>query len=278
MSRQNILFKRDFLDNLRVNIIFSAYTHCWQGWREFDYIPDFNKFYFICDGDGLIKICDEEFYPHKGQLVLMPAGIRQSYSTISKDTFKKYWCHFTAKIGDINVFDFFDVPYVIDIDNVNELEELFKELIALHNDQKLSAMLREKAVMTEIIACFIEKANVEDFKVSRFASLEKIDSVVKYIDSHISENLSVESLAEHFHFHPNYFTRIFKKYMGLPPIQYINKMRIERAKYLLRTTDLQINEIAAGTGFLDVYYFSRSFKSLTGYSPSDFRNISPNSF
>lgn len=273
MGRQNSQFQKDFLDNLRVNIIISAFTHCWAGWREYDYTPDFNKFYFICDGEGLIRIEDKEFYPRKGQLVLMPAGVRQSYSTISNNTFKKYWCHFTAQIGDINIFDFFDTPYVIDIDDMDRLVSLFEELIMLHNDQKIYTVLREKAVMTEIIAYFLESANIEDFKVSKFALLEEINSVVKYIESHISENLTVETLAERFHFHPNYFTRIFKKYMGLPPIQYINKMKIERAKYLLKTTSMQVNEIAVKTGFSDVYYFSKFFKGFTGYSPSDFRNI-----
>ncbi len=273
MDRNGAQFQKGFLDNLQLDIIVSAYTHCWEGWHEDDYVSDFNKFYFICDGEGMVKILDREFYPQKGQLVLMPAGVRQSYSTISSNTFKKYWCHFTAKIGDINIFDFFKLPYIIDVDDCGRLEKLFGELISLQDSQKLYMILKEKAILTEIIAYYLEKAELESFNFSKFASIEKIDSVLKYIQNHISENLTVEVLASLVHFHPNYFTHIFKKYMGIPPIQYINKMRIERAKYLLKTTDLQINEIALRTGFCDVYYFSKSFKSFAGYSPSDFRNI-----
>jgi len=245
----------------------------WNDWSEFSYTPEYNKFYFICEGEGLIKIGDEEFYPQKGQLILMPAGVLQSYSTINKNTFKKYWCHFTAKIGDINIFDFMEVPYIIKVDDIDKLKNLFEELIALQENQTLFTLLKEKAILIEILAYYLEKAKVENFRFSKFSSIEKLNNVLKYIQDHISENITVEALANFVHFHPNYFTHIFKKYMGIPPIQYIIKIRFERAKYLLKTTELQINEIAIKTGFCDVFYFSKSFKNYSGYSPSDFRNI-----
>lgn len=273
MSGNSLRFQKDFLDNLQINIIVSAYTHCRDDWNEFDYTPDYNKFYFIWDGEGLIKIGDEEFLPTKGQIILMPAGVLQSYSAINKNTFKKYWCHFTAKIGDINIFDFMEVPYIVNVTDIDKLKKLFEELIALQENQKMFTLLKEKAILLEIIAYYLEEAKVENFKLSKFSSIEKLNSVLKYVQDNISENITVETLANSVHFHPNYFTNIFKKYMGIPPSQYINKIRIERAKYLLKTTDLQINEIAVKTGFCDVYYFSKSFKNYSGYSPSDFRNI-----
>lgn len=273
MDGNGAQFQRDFLMNLQLNIIVSAYTHCKDNWSDFDYTPDYNKFYFICEGEGLIKIGDREYHPKKGQMVLMPAGILQSYSVVNSNTFKKYWCHFTAKIGDINLFDFIDVPNIINVDDNEKLMELFEELIAAQENQKLYSLLKEKAILTEIISYYLEKAQADNFKLSKFSSVEKINSVLKYIQEHISENITVEILANHVHFHPNYFTNVFKKYMGMPPIQYINKIKYEKAKYLLKTTGLHINEIASRTGFCDIYYFSKSFKNYSGYSPSDFRNI-----
>ena len=273
IDMKNLQFQKDFLVNLQLNIITSAYTHCWENWSDFNYTPDYNKFYFICDGEGLIKIGEEEFFPQKGNMILMPAGVLQSYSTINNNTFKKYWCHFTAKIGDINLFDFIDVPYQIIVDDNEKLKNLFEELILQQENHKLYSRLKEKAILTEIISYYIEKANVESFKFSNFSSIEKLNNVLKYIQDHISENITVEMLASFVHFHPNYFTNIFKKYMGLSPIQYISKIRFERAKYLLKTTDLQVSEISNKTGFCDIYYFSKAFKQYSGFSPSDFRNI-----
>ena len=269
----NIQFHKDFLENLQLNIITSAHTHCWENWYDYDYTPEYNKFYFICDGEGLIKIGSDTFYPQQGNLVLMPAGIMQSYSTINTNTFTKYWCHFTAKIGDINLFDFIDVPYLIKVEEYEKVEHLFKELILQQENDKLYSRLKEKALLTEIISYYVEKANVENFKFSKFSSMEKLNNVLRYVQEHISEDITVEMLASFVHFHPNYFTKVFKKYMGISPIQYINKIRFEMAKYLLKTSDLQVNEIASKTGFCDIYYFSKAFKHYSGYSPSDFRHI-----
>jgi YesN/AraC family two-component response regulator len=56
--------------------------------------------------------------------------------------------------------------------------------------------------------------------------------------------------------------------MGIPPIQYINRRRIEKAQQLLLSSDDSLYRIAAQVGFADVYYFSRLFKQYVGLAPS----------
>lgn len=273
MDENHYRFQKDFFANLQLNIITSAFTHCWNTWRETDYVPDYNKFYFIIDGEGWLKIGDTEYYPRPGQLFLMPAGVRQSYSTINSNTFLKYWCHFTAKIGDVNLFDIIKTPYYLDVPDVSKVKGLFAELIKEQDNHRLYARLREKALLNELISYFIENTNVDSLRFSSLSIMEKLNGILKYIEEHIDENISVEQLAGRLHFHPNYFTRVFKKYMGMPPIQYISKARLEKAKYLLRTTGLQISEIAEKTAFCDIYYFSKAFKNYTGFTPTDYRGI-----
>ncbi|MDG0791526.1 AraC family transcriptional regulator [Cohnella ginsengisoli] len=63
------------------------------------YLSNFhNKFYFITDGEGWLKIGDRELYPKPGRLALMPEGVLQSYPAIYDKPYTKYWCHFTAKM------------------------------------------------------------------------------------------------------------------------------------------------------------------------------------
>lgn len=219
MNEISYQFLKSNLDRLQVGIIYAAYTKCWNTWRELDFVPDYNKLYFICDGDGWVKIGNKDYYPVAGQLVLAPAGILQSYSTISENTYSKYWCHFTARIGDINLFDLVDLPRIIHVDDKARVSDLFEKLIFSHNNSSFSAQFEEKAALMNILGYY------------------------------------------------------FKKYTGTSPIQYINKTRIEKAKLLLKSTDLSITEISDRTGFGDIYHFSRSFKCYTGYSPSDFKKI-----
>jgi len=68
-----------------------------------------------------------------------------------------------------------------------------------------------------------------------------------------------------------HFCRVFKRHLKQSPISYLIGLRIERARNLLKTTDLSMSEVAALVGFNDISNFSRMFKELNGVSPSRFR-------
>lgn len=270
MHEINYQFFKSNLDRLQVSIIYAAYTKCLDTWCELDFLPDYNKLYFICDGEGWIKIGDKEYFPAPGQLMLAPANILQSYSTISKNTYSKYWCHFSARIGDINLFDLVDIPRILNVNDKALVSDLFKKLIYSHNCSSLSAQFEEKAALMNILGYYFENTSSE-VKLVQSPNTLRLNEIVRYIYENLCSGITVEELAENFHLHPNYFIKYFKKYTGASPIQYINKARIEKAKLLLKSSSHSITEISDITGFGDIYHFSRSFKSYTGYSPKDFR-------
>jgi AraC family transcriptional regulator of arabinose operon len=268
---------KNYLSYSNVKLIIANYIHCPANWRDIDYIPDYNKFYFICDGEGWLKIGDKEFFPKVGQLFFMPAGIRQSYSAISKNTFKKYWCHFTAKIGDVNLCDFIKLPFFIDVTDRMKVKALFDELVSYYKSEKITSPLRAQSALIDIFAYYIDNIPEKNLHLSPSSSVEKISCLLRYIENNISMDLTVEKLAGIVGFHPNYFIRFFKKHMGSSPINYINKIKIEKAKELLSIKDdMNITEIAYLIGFNNLYHFSKVFKKYTGFSPSEFRNILKN--
>lgn len=69
----------------------------------------------------------------------------------------------------------------------------------------------------------------------------------------------------------NYFIRMFKSYMGVPPLNYVNRLRVERAKSLLENTSMPVSSVMRSLGFEDLSTFSSFFKHYTGYNPSLFR-------
>jgi AraC family transcriptional regulator len=68
-----------------------------------------------------------------------------------------------------------------------------------------------------------------------------------------------------------HFARAFKKSVGEPPYAYVLRQRIERAKILLKTTKMQVNEVAVATGFKTASHFVRAFQHAVGSSPGAFR-------
>ena len=95
---------------------------------------------------------------------------------------------------------------------------------------------------------------------------------ILYIDSDLSRELSLSSVAEHLNLSAAYLSAIFKKELGKTITDFINERRISHAKLLLKTTALQIQTVAAHCGFLDVHYFSRVFKKIVGKTPKSYRS------
>ena len=99
-----------------------------------------------------------------------------------------------------------------------------------------------------------------------------LEEVRKYINAHFMENLSLDALAEMAHLSPSYFSRLFKREMGVNLSNYILRCRMEHATSLLLTTDKKIYEIAEEIGIDDPVYFSKLFKKVTGRKPREFRS------
>ncbi len=95
--------------------------------------------------------------------------------------------------------------------------------------------------------------------------------VKQYIDQNYAGELSLESLAEYVHLSASYLSKLFKREVGQNISGYIQQVRIERAKVLLRTTAMKTYEIAEAVGIPDPVYFSKLFKKATGQKPKDFR-------
>lgn len=99
----------------------------------------------------------------------------------------------------------------------------------------------------------------------------RLRQVTEYINEHSAQNPSLIKMAQIVQMSPYYFSRLFKKSTGLTPHQYLLKCRTERAKRLLKSSNLSIATIAAQVGFVDQSHLARHFKRLVGVSPSQFR-------
>ena len=98
-----------------------------------------------------------------------------------------------------------------------------------------------------------------------------IDTVCKYIQDNLNEDLNRTVLAGQVHMNPDYLSTLFRQKMGCSLVEYITQVRIEESKKLLLTTDLPVASIAARTGFQNIPYFSKQFKRLENQTPFQYR-------
>ena len=104
-------------------------------------------------------------------------------------------------------------------------------------------------------------------RTKQLKKINRINSIIQYINEHYSEQLSPNTLSTILNLDENYFCHFFKNETGLPFVDYLNRLRIEKSKELLSKTNLSISQIANTVGFNDSNYYSRIFKKYTGIPP-----------
>jgi ligand-binding sensor protein/AraC-like DNA-binding protein len=100
-----------------------------------------------------------------------------------------------------------------------------------------------------------------------------ISLMTDYIDKHYPNNLTVEAIADAACLSPGYAGRIFKEQLGLPIMDYVLKVRIDKSKKLLLNPHYQIQAIAEKVGYGDAGYFTKVFRKFEGITPTQFRKI-----
>ncbi|MGF1478586.1 MAG: helix-turn-helix domain-containing protein [Cyanophyceae cyanobacterium] len=107
--------------------------------------------------------------------------------------------------------------------------------------------------------------------ISTKLSPSELACVFQYISSNLGQKISLSNLADAVNRSPYHFTRLFKQATGFTPYQYVIQCRIERAKQLLRETDLAIALIAQQVGFSSHGSFTKAFRKHTNLSPKVYR-------
>lgn len=143
------------------------------------------------------------------------------------------------------------------------------------NPQKLKNIINNNIVNLKINNNKIEKYINNTYKVDKDVNKvnNPIEIAVDYIDENFRENINLNMIASICNLSPCYFSKLFKKKMGINYNTYINNKKIDYAKKILETTDTPILNLSMDLGFEDCGYFIRVFKKLEGVTPKKYREI-----
>lgn len=99
-----------------------------------------------------------------------------------------------------------------------------------------------------------------------------VEKAVNYINEHFTDDIDISTLATKLNCSEGHLYRLFKKKIGMTPVSYISKVRIQNAAQWLMRSNLKISQIANLVGFKDQFYFSRVFRKNLGIGPKEYRD------
>lgn len=218
-------------------------------------------------GECNVKANDRIFKAKAGQTVFLNCYEPHSYWT---DTgYEAQWIHFDGS-GAMGYFQ-----AVVNRGNpvvtLSDSERLEKYLDKLYLYFHTRTPVKEAILNNYIVNILTEFFDGREGTCFESDSLNVIGDIVAYINEHMAEPLHLEELARQAALSPFYFSRLFKKETGFSPHEYIVAVRINYAKYLLKSTDRAIKNICFCTGFSSESSFCTAFKKSTGFTPMEYR-------
>lgn len=220
---------------------------------------------YIYKGTGHFYL-DNQWVPlTSGNIVLYRPSQPQFYSYYAKEKPEIYWLHFTG----------------------NQCEEILKRysIKNCYIGENLSIKLLLQDMITELQ---LKKLHYEDIVLNQFyiflADINRlhhqalrpsendfsIDRLIIEMNLTYGQDWDVSAMANFCKLSNSYFAHTFKQRMGVSPMQFLNNLRIEKAKDFLTTNTMSVAAVAQSVGYDDPLYFSRVFKKLTGIPPHKF--------
>lgn len=262
-------------------------------WNYKNVISPYHRIYYIDDGEGEIADISKKLKLEAGFLYIIPSFTL--CNLLCHDYLSQYFVQFFEESSDgISLFadnrSIFKVQaQEIDIINFKRLVAInpgrginrsdnpqfyekniyYKEYQELNNQQDMSAFLETQGLLFQLVSRFTTH-QVFKQKEIRYIPV-KILETISFIITNLQMPLTVRFLADRVNQNPEYFSRLFQQSTGSRPSVYVNDKRIERAQYLMVTSQLSLSQIAEATGFETSSHFSRTFKRIVGLSPLLYR-------
>lgn len=238
-----------------------------------------NVVIYVVDGIFHVEQYGKKISLKKGQGILLHLNDAHIYYTDKIHTANIIFFHFRGNIS---------FPIISQLKTYQFLPLVFTSMAVEAQIYRCFDIMREKlptfefdlsVSMFEIIieitkdCLLIIKKDGDAMPHSWFA-----DSIIKYIDQNLYNKLSLTEMANYVNLSKYHFCRVFSESFNTTPMTYLTKKKIEESKRLLRTTHLKLSEISHELGFSDQSHFSKTFKSLEGISPLNYRKLVEHSY
>nr|MBC9201281.1 AraC family transcriptional regulator [Paenibacillus sp. PL91] len=239
-------------------------------------VHDYYLIHIVLGGEGLFETLGKSYSCKAGDAFVIFPDILVKYEASMSNPWQYMWVAFSGEIVESSLSSIGITPdqAVIRDCSLPVMQKMFRSMRksmektnapALGNMES-SGWLR--LILHELGRLQLTENAEADVPPPR--SYRQIDQAIRLLSLQYGQQLSIESIARTLGYHRAHLTRLFKEATGLPPMQYLLKVRMKKAEELLEG-ELTIAQIAASVGYNDPLFFTKQFHKWSGQSPTDFR-------
>lgn len=258
-------------DAFRHRMHLQSFSHMYSGRGYYTSRKDAQSYLLIRTGKGrgILEYRDHTWALEEGDLFWIDCRKPNSYRTDGD-----FWEHTDIHINGSDAEDLYaafekngsivlkarSIPYFH-----HDTERLLDAYVSMDPHRSIKVMYAIETMLVHLITA--EKSGQQNMPENTV----RLQELARYMHEHYREPLTMEQLSEYCGFSRYHLSREFKKLTGFAPNEYLIRLRLEQAKFLLANTDLPVRSAAAMSGIENEAYFSRLFHQRTGMTPAEYR-------
>lgn len=227
---------------------------------------------YCVDGCGFYVVDGERHEVKKNQYFILPAFKPHEYGTTEHNHWTIYWVHFCGTCAHVYAEGAIQ-PQDISVtlhSRISDRISIFEEILTtLHAGNGIEDLRYASSLLHHFLASM---RYLSQFRCAKpGVGVDIVEQAIHYMRENIEQHIAMDDVLRYIGYSQSHFSAMFKRKMGMSPISYFNRLKIEHACHLLKTTDLRMNQICYKVGIEDSLYFSRLFSKVMGISPTQYK-------
>jgi AraC family transcriptional regulator, melibiose operon regulatory protein len=264
--------------------VVAYYFRDWHNYKMADHMHDQVELMYVISGKCQVKVKNELLSLSKGDFILIDADVPHNLQVDEDMHCRMLNIEFVFQKDQNDSFSMsqlisnescvksllsYKLPYFL-LKDTEELYLLLKKLIMELDEVNTESKFMNRLYIYQMLIS-IGKLMQDKIKNENSTSSGYVKKVIRYMNDHHDIDLNITELASTVNLHPTYLQRIFRENTGKTLIEYLQSIRVNKAKMLLTYTDMSVTDITYNIGLNSRQYFSYIFKKQCGVSPENYR-------